>query len=321
MPSSISSSRPIQLGSANPAPRRGLTRATWALFASMALLWGCAEAVSVVGLEHISKIHGRILREGRAAEQVRGAPRGQPETVIFVANSLFLEGVDFPKLRTQTSGKLDASRYIVEGTAYYDWYYGLRRLFRSGMRPDAVVLCLNPPHLLSDSIRGDFSARFLFDAVDIWPVSRDTRANLSATSGLYLAHFSNFYATRNVLRSVFTGKVAPAVGVMWSTSIFSDAIARPDSEAIPVMRERLVALKRLCEDNGARFSFLIPPTRQLGDTAIVAAGKQAGVLVMRPVPNYSLGTEYYQDGFHLNTRGAELFTRMLVPALLDPTFQ
>jgi hypothetical protein len=300
---------------------RNLSRATWALFACAALLYISAEIVGFFGLERISKIHGRIRSEGREAQQIRSAAPGKPKTILFVGNSLVQEGVNFPALKQDVSIKFDATRYIVEGTGYYDWYYALRRLFRHAAHPDFVVLSLNPSGLLTDNTRGDFAARFLWDVQDLWPLSRDIHADLSTTSGLYLAHFSTFYATRNVLRAVFMGKVAPAIPVMWRISVFSLAVEPPDSVAIPIMRDRLAALKRLCEANGTGVSFLIPPTPQLGDTAIVAAGEQSGVRVLRPIPNFSLGPEYYQDGLHLNDKGAEKFTKSVEQILLDSSFQ
>ena len=83
----------------------------------------------------------------------------------------------------------------------------------------------------------------------------------------------------------------------------------------PVYQFRLKNLSALCAAHGVRFLFLIPPTMQPGDTELVRAGQQAQVTVLRPVPNYSLGSEYYRDSFHLNARGAEIYTSKIAEAL------
>jgi hypothetical protein len=59
-----------------------------------------------------------------------------------------------------------------------------------------IWYCACPPDSFARIlIRGDFSARFLFDGSDIWRVSRAVDVDLH-TSSLYLAHFSTFYAPR-----------------------------------------------------------------------------------------------------------------------------
>ena len=49
---------------------------------------------------------------------------------------------------------------------------------------------------------------------------------------------------------------------------------------------------------------------------MLRAGEQTGVRVLRPIPNKSLSLDYYKDGFHLNEKGAVLFTTAIVNELL-----
>ena len=250
-------------------------------------------------------------QEADAALRVRRAVAGQPKKVLFIGNSLLLEGVDMGKLEDGLRGHYQPHRYIVESTNYYDWLYGLRQLFRRGMRPDAVVLCLNPPQLATSAIRGDYSAYFLFGIQDIWPVSRASGADLTTTSGYYAAHYSAFYAARSELRAVLMGKLAPQVVAMWQDSVMMEAVIPADEQLIPLMEPRLRKMRELCASYGVEFLFLVPPTMQPGDTAIVRAGEQAGVRVLRPVPNGSLPADDYRDAFHLNEKGAAVFTRAI----------
>ena len=220
-------------------------------------------------------------------------------------------------LEAGVRGRYRPQRMMVEATNYYDWYYALRSLFGKGMRPDVVVVALHAAQLTTNTIRGDFSARFLFDLRDIWPVSRQTGADLTRTSGYYAAHFSTFYAARSELRGVLMGKLAPPVMTLWQHVIFSQAVLAPDEQLEPVIEQRLTAFDQLCRQYGARFIFLIPLTLGRGDTVILQAGEKTGVRVLRPLPNDSLSADFFQeDKFHLNGKGAAVWTRALADNLL-----
>lgn len=294
-----------------------VTRATWALFITALVLYGSAEVAARYGLEHVSRIHGRILEEFREASRLQHSASPGSKTLLLVGNSLLLEGVDMPQLHSGLRPRYEAQRFTVEQTQFLDWYYGLEAMFRRGMRADLIALCLNPPQLVSDQFRGDFSSYVLFDAQDIWPVSRDSGADLTRTSGYYLAHFSAFYATRSEMRSVFMYKIASPIPEMWHQAVTSMAVIPADRELIPQMEPRLRRINDLCRRYGAEFLFLVPPTRQTGDLAIASAGENVGVRVLRPIPNMSLSEAYYRDSFHLNDKGAELFTDAITHALLE----
>jgi hypothetical protein len=220
------------------------------------------------------------------------------------------------RLSAGLESRYETHRYVVEQTSYLDWLYGLRRLFREGMRADMIVLCLNAPQLTAGVIRGDFSARMLFDVQDILPAARDSGADLTKTSGYYLAHFSEFYAMRAELRSVLMFRFAPPVVAMWHDATTRAPTIPPDDQMVPVMAARFRQLSELCARYGAEFVFLDPPDRQSGDLAMLRAGELSGVRVMRPIPNKSLSLDYYQDGFHLNGKGAVLFTTAIVNEML-----
>jgi hypothetical protein len=255
------------------------------------------------------------MTERQAALAIRHAPPGSPRPLLVVGNSLLLEGIDFPRFAKEVSPTLKASRFVVEQTSYYDWYFTLRMLFRQGARPDTVVLGFNPSALATDEIRGDFMARFLFDVQDIWPAARSSHADLTTTSSLYMSHFSTFYGGRAELRGVLMFRIFPELPLLWRRSINAPAVIPTDAELVPVLAPRLKSLDDLCHEYGARFVFLIPPTRQHGDVATVEAGERAGVSVLRPIRNFSLGPEFYQDGFHLNEPGAAVFTEAAARAV------
>jgi hypothetical protein len=312
MLSSISSSEAPVL----QRTRAPFQRAIRILLTGLILVCGCVELTARFGLERISKIHQRIMGDERGARGLRHAPPGKPKTLLLVGNSLLLAGLDPDLLRAGVAGQYRPARYVIEQTNYYDWLFGLRRLFRDGMRPDEIVVCLNPVQMATNVIRGDFSAHFLFDRTDLWPVSRAAGADLTTTSSLYFAHYSVLYAARAELRTVLAGKISPAVPLFWATLVTRKGVMPPEAEILPILSSRLATLDQLCREYGARFRFLVPPTGVEGDKVLATAGNIAHVRVLMPVPSGSLTpSDYESDGFHLNSAGRLLFTSGLVQNL------
>jgi hypothetical protein len=311
---STSSSEPSGLQQAHAPFRRAIRM----LLAGTFLLCVCVEIAATFGLERISRIHQRIMSDERQARSLSRAVPGKPKTLLLVGNSLLLAGLDPDLLRSGLAGQYDPTRYAIESTTYYDWLFGLRRLFRGGMRPDDIIVCLNPLQLATSVIRGDFSAHFLFGAADIWPMSRATGSDLTATTGFYVAHYSTFYAARSELRTVLAGKLSPSIPLLWTTLVPPRGAVSPEPALIPIMSSRLTDLDQLCHVYGVRFRFLVPPTGLAGDKALGTAGKMAHVRVLIPVSSETLTpSDYESDGFHLNDSGRKLFTSGLVNNLRE----
>ncbi len=84
----------------------------------------------------------------------------------------------------------------------------------------------------------------------------------------------------------------------------------------PLAASRLAALDELCRSNGAHLLFVVPPTYQEGAGTIAVAGQGRGVVVLVPVEYDQFdASEYQEDGFHMNEKGAEIFTLRLAESL------
>src|SRR5438552_6110208 len=124
----------------DPGIERRARRAAWLLLAGCAVVALGAEAAARIALDRISKIQHRTMDEYRLARAIgTESPGGRP-SVLIVGNSLLDEGVRFERVRDGLRQEWDARRFVVENTSYYDWYYGLKRLFREGARPDIVIV-------------------------------------------------------------------------------------------------------------------------------------------------------------------------------------
>ena len=265
----------------------------------------------------LSRIEARTNADYRAALATRPGG-GSHRSILLLGNSLLLEGLDYDTLRRVMEPRTTPVRFVVESTAYLDWYYGIRRLLSDGARPDRIVLCLNLSQLLSNKIRGEYSAFYLIRTPDLVSAGREAGLDLTGTSGLFFGRYSMFYAARNNFRNFALSTVdAPyeetlhkftvAPGAQWS-----------DAEVLAGATPRLNSLRTICTQYGVGFTFLLPPGFEKGAEGLIEAGRKSGTMVLVPVPQNSWQQDLYADGFHLNHKGAEKFTRLLAATLQQP---
>ena len=162
-------------------------------------------------LKHHSETYARVSRQYAEAVKMRPAKPGEPTSVLMIGNSLLLEGVgvDVDRLKELTSSQMHIYPIFLEATGYYDWFYGLQRLFREGSRPQVVVLGVGVNSFLANSVRQDYVPLMLFDMRDSLGVASDLKMDRTATSNLLLAHSSVFWDTRTVLRAQILRHAVP----------------------------------------------------------------------------------------------------------------
>jgi hypothetical protein len=286
------------------------------LFMTLALVFGSAEFASRVLLPRISHVQRRINADESVVRSRATAVQNGPATLLIVGNSMMLYALDYPRFVAALSPDIKPVRYAIENTTYLDWYYGLKALFSDGVRPSQVVVCFNLPYTLEHRILGDYSARHLFHARDLLDVARDAGLDNTKTSGLFFAHWSAFYADRVRIRNLVWNVSDPGyVGVMNALAQNEPNPLPPEDEALQEARLRLRAIMKLCQQYHVDLVFLVPPSLKPrwrhDDELLAKAGALENVTVCAPLASGSLGPEYYMDGFHMNEKGAALFTDAL----------
>ena len=237
--------------------------------------------------------------------------------VLVVGNSLLDEGVAFDRLQAALPD-YDTRRFVVEQTFYYDWYYGLKRLYSEGARPDVVVVMLGVGHWVADSIRGDYSAQYLFNSGDVVSLARELDMHPTNATSLYFASLSKFWGARAEMRNFIIGHTMPDIGRLMSFSMPINRRPIVDKEVETVLDGRLERINALTAEYGSRLIVLVPPMLNAEDGAagLMTSAQRVGIPVLRPVPSGAFGQELYRDaGFHLNERGAATFTERLIPVL------
>ena len=230
----------------------------------------------------------------------------------MVGNSLLLHGVDVERLRQLTSENMRIYPIFLEGTGYYDWLYGLRRLFGRGARPQVVVVGLEVNTALVNGVWEE-SPMLLLDAKDIVDVASDLGLDHTATSNVLLSHVSAFWGMRTFFRRRVLRSLVPHYEDLFPF-VRSDRNAAQDPELEAILRSRLESLREVCAEHGAKLMVVIPPTPS-SETAVrrmALAAEKAGVDALVPIDPTVLPASFYErDRVHLNSEGALRFTSAL----------
>jgi lysophospholipase L1-like esterase len=268
-------------------------------------------------LKHHSETFARVSHQYADALSVRPAKPGEPLSVLMVGNSLLLEGVEVDRLQKLTSSQMRIYPIFLEATGYYDWLYGLRRLFREGARPQVVMVGIGVNSFLSNSVRQDYSPLMLFDARDTLGAASELEMDRTATSNLLLAHSSVFWDTRSVIRTQILCRVVPHCKELFLLLKRQPPVP-PAAEFQTMAVTRLQRLRELCEAHGAKLIILVPPTPSSEDAVhqMAIAAQRTRVDTLIPLDPAALSARYYQpDELHLNSEGAQLFTSALAAFL------
>lgn len=290
---------------------------TKALIAVCAILVIAFELSAAYLLEHYSATYTRITRQYEEALKTRPPRAGEPPSVLMVGNSLLLHGVELDRLRALTSSTMHIYPIFLEATGYYDWLYGLRRLFRQGARPQVVIVGVGVNYFLKNGVRQDYAPMLFFDAKDTLALASDLHLDRTATSNLLLGHSSIFWDTRSAIRTQILDHMVPHLADLFLLVNQKPAVPEsPEFEEVSILRLR--RLRELCEANGAKLILLVPPTLSSENAVnkMAYAAHAAGVDVSVPIDPDVLSARYYQrDGMHLNSEGALLFTSALAKDL------
>jgi hypothetical protein len=286
--------------------------------AVVALLLAGVELASRYAFPRIDRGMRRVAVEETSAVEMRKQPISARQLLV-VGNSLLEDDVQFDDVRRSLRPDVEAVRLAVPDTNYNDWYYGLRSLFARGARPDAVVLMLCPRQLVSSRIRCGFSPHHLFQTDDVLRVARRLELSNTDASNLLFARFSAYFADGDEIRKDVLGKMLPDLPALMSLMTRTASPPLAPDEVYETAADRLKELRELAEARDTRIVLVVPPSGESkGDAsyeAVRRAGTAADLPVILPAEAGSLGPDLYSDGFHLNRRGATVFTPQFIAAL------
>lgn len=317
MPSSISSSEQAQAAPVElRKPGSVRLRHSLLLIAFLTLLVAVCEFGARVITPRISRVEGRMVEEYRSLFEKK--PGSSKPVAAFVGNSLLGAAIEFEPFAAQVAEGLDARRFFVDNTGYYDWRYGLHRLFLEGARPQYVMLMITERQLLGNTVRGDYFAHTLLHSSDLVDVAQQLDLHPTDAASYAFANVSAFYGKRGEIRKVILGRIMPDLPVL-TAKLVPQASTRGLGEALFSSGvERLRTLDALCKEYGARFVLL--PAPQLDDPSgerLTRAAAAAGVRALVPFEDAQYGPEHFRDGFHLHGAGTAMYTAQLTNAVRE----
>ena len=306
MPSSISDSRNANAG--------------WAiatLLAGILVYFSALEIFAHAVVPQFSRVQREYAEDYRTALALQPMTASGASTTLIVGNSLLRAGVDQEMLRRAMAPDYFISLFPVDYTMYWDWYFGLRRLFAEGARPAVVVVSLSPEQLISDSINGERFAHFMMRLSDLPRVARVARLDMTTASDYFFAHGSSWLGGRWEIRNWLFARLIPDAAELVETFVPQDAAVAAQDNTVERALTRLKALKALVNANGAHFVFSIPPSLDVANfaTEIQLASTLADVPVLLPYRPGEMPRTAFKDGSHLDVYGAALYLERLQPAL------
>lgn len=291
------------------------------LMASLAMLMGTFEVATRTVIERRSKVQRMVNKEYTEAIHIRRAVGGNssgPKQLLVVGNSLVDFGINFDQFKRGLPPEWQAHRFWIYNTGYSDWYFGLRRLFADGSRPDAVAIVFAGLNWYSNGIRGDYSSQYLFQTQDLLRISSEANLNRTETSSLLFARYSKFYALRSDIRKVLLNSILPDLPQMYTLFRPGSAPRFTEQQLIPLVTERIIAYRSIVETYGSKLILIVPPVPHPGEEyqrAIRISAGNAGVRVVMPMSCSDVPLTDFLDDIHLAPEGAKLYTSQVVKAL------
>src|SRR5258708_18804307 len=296
------------------------SRAIGIVRAALVAYFAVLEVVTAVGMHRVSRGAKRQHDDyARAVALPRNTADGA-DNVLIVGNSLLLAGVDQPKLISDMAPRYAISFLPIENTTYFDWYFGLRRLFAEGARPSTVVLCLTPQQLVSSSVNGESFARHMMQLRDIGRVASEARLDSTGTSAFLFANFSAWLGDHASIRNWILEMWLPHANLLASRFANGNRGTPPKPGPESGERERMVVqrlddLRKITDEYGARLIFLIPPilSQEPDLDRFRKEATRHGITVLAPFRPGTAAADHFADDFHLNHVGAMVFTVRLGP--------
>jgi len=291
--------------------------ATVVLLALIAVLLAGLEVFARVIVEPHSKVQRMVNEEYQTAVHLRKTPGSKTKNILIVGNSLVGQGIDFGALQQNLPADWKAHRFWIANTYYMDWYFGLRRLFAEGSRPDVVAILFPALHLCVSTIRGDYFSQYMMRTQDLLQVRMQLGLDRTTTANLLFARISKFYAIRSEIRKVFLQSLMPDLPQMYDLMKPREGWDLTDQQVTDICAERLTVYRKIVEAYGSKLVLLVPPIPRPSaehHDALRVAAQRAGVETVIPMAYADVPKGEFIDDIHLSTIGAELYTRKLVRA-------
>jgi len=294
--------------------------AVWILVGGFVVICLLIEVLSGPLAERSSMTQQRINLQMPAVLRLRHGDAVKT-SILLVGNSAMVYATDTRLLKTHLGITCEIASLFIGGTSYYDWYYGLRRIFAKGAEPDVVIVALPATTFLETQIHSDYFSATLLNRRDVLRVSRDLHYSWTKMTSLFVGTLSSFWGHRGVIRARVMSAFVPDSKLRGLASNRPPESTMTNDQIDKALRDvascRLVALAALCADHKAQLVFLLPPVANGNDhfKTFLEIASAAGAKVLLPISSGTLRPRDFPGGVHLGSNLVENFTHSVVLAI------
>ncbi|HMK44295.1 MAG TPA: hypothetical protein VK445_09175 [Dissulfurispiraceae bacterium] len=296
---------------------RVLKRATALFLAVMLLVCAALEIGTRSFIYRSSASLGRINNELQAAMKLDR--QTSPKTALIVGNSLLIADIDIAEANRRLTRGWSLQRFAIEQTTYLDWYFGIRKLFAYGSRPAAIIVCLEPRHLLEPTLRTDLFMHYLLNTADILPVNRMVHLTPTETSDLFFASTSTFYGLRREIRKNFLVRILPDFPQLTALITVFPHIPVDNRELLTAGMARLEAMHNIAVQEDTPFIFMLMPPVDASQIGVFQQiSHETFIPIVIPLTNDRIDKSILEpDDYHLNEAGRRIFTWKMADLLKE----
>ncbi len=250
-----------------------------------------------------------------------------PPRVLALGNSLLREGVNAGQLEEEASllGLTDSfTLYHPDGTSVQEWAFAFRRFFASAQQvPDFVLIFTGRTHLQDTEPRPTPLGAFYCATGDIPRYLSRKGTDLEVAAEFLLARASVAYAQRSRIQPRLFTAIIPHFQDMLRVMNTSPKRGPAKGNRI-VSYDDLALLLDSIHAEGARAAIITVPAPEayVISPAILEIAESHDAAVIDLGQADGLTDANFPDGWHLDTKGASIFTERLVHALVGiPDFK
>ncbi len=249
---------------------------------------------------------------------------GDGTKVLFLGNSLTRNGVDTAVLKKELLGKgvgpVRIERVFPDATNIKDWRYVFKHDFvDTGRLPDFLIICFATAHLQDDQyLQINQLARYFSSPRDIPQIFSEDVRDFDSQVEFILSALSASFTNRTRVRTRVLDALIPHYresAQHINDSLKAAADKRRD-HAQPTY-QRLEQLMALARANGVRIVFVAMPQEKpyTLDPRLKKTVEDAGMTLVDCRAVEGLDQKSYLDEAHLNSAGANIFSRFLADQL------
>lgn len=250
--------------------------------------------------------------------------------ILFLGNSLTLEGVDLEVLRDELGSKdfvpFSAVKMVPDGTAIADWYYLFKRFYVDSKQiPDIVIIGFATDQLSDDyglKIRalGRHFCRFK-DTADLF---RTDILKFDGRMEFLLSRSLAIFGNQPQIKHRILDEVIPYYrpGSRHINNIIRDSTMPNNGQDITKKQTRYLRLERLVlmlKRNNVKAAFVAMPIPYFWevDPELVRIIEGNGMYFIDCRTVNGLTTDNFPDRWHLDKAGSAMYTRLLAQRLAD----